>query len=176
MRENLQQQIVLNSFLQSHLTGLDIEKDKHLFVWDSESFFEDVFLYFDGDVELNFSGVEFGKDYLNLKFYCFTQEEELTDIYVKNLSINGRIAIKRKYIGSVSNCEYDYMRINICGTNDIAYDDFSIIELTLEVLTKGYEPEESCKLYIICNTDLQIFAIKLGPEKELLRFKNEEKE
>lgn len=131
--EVLKREIVLNSFLQSHLKGLDEEKDKHLFVYDSETLFDDIPLYYDGDVNVNFCGVEFSKDCLTLKFYCFTMEEENTDIYIKNLKVNGQTMVNRKFMGSVNNCEYDYIYSYVRGTPGVAYADFSMIELELEV-------------------------------------------
>ena len=173
MDEALQQKIAHISYLQSQLKGLDVEKDKRLMVYEEGTPLEDVLLYYDGIVEINLCGVEFYDEFMRIKFYSFTTEDEKTTFYIKELNANGSTLVKYRCIGEVSDCEYEYMYIDVYGTEEVSYQEFSVIDLKIQVVINTGEADVSQKLKLICNTGMKIFAVKIGPYIEPLRCREE---
>lgn len=134
-----------------------------IFQKSSRTTFKEICICSDGDLKVSFCGIEFYEDFLRLKFYCFLMMDDVTDIYVQNLKVNGKTHLKLRTIARISNCEYEHVNIDIYDVKDIAFENFSDIELELVEISEGYyDLRWLQKLQITCDTRQKTYTLNIN--------------
>lgn len=131
MSSALQTDHILYALFKKHLIENNVTKYEELNVYSSNSTFEDVFLYDNIDLVINFSGLEFHKDWLRLKFYVFNNTDYKTNIYVRGLTINEKLITRIKSLGKLNGCGFDYFYVDIYGNQDLDFKKIYMIDFEL---------------------------------------------
>ena len=89
--------------------------------------FEDVDIYNEEDVIVQFCGVEFYSSYVELSLWCDSSRDETTNFFIKSLLVNGNSIMHLDFVGAIDEWDSGYLEIDIYGDEDFDYDEIKLI-------------------------------------------------
>lgn len=107
---------------------------------DEDEEFEDITIYDDDDVQVDFCGVEFDafSEELTLSIWCRNYLEEKRKFWISEITVNGNSHATWKLIGEVED-DSDYCDYILSEVDGVDYEDIETIEFQIEVDDEGNE-------------------------------------
>ena len=101
---------------------------------DEDEEFEDITIYDDDDVLIDFCGVEFDafSEELTLSIWCRNYLEEKRRFWISKITVNGNSHATWKLIGEVED-DSDYCDYTLSEVDGLDYEDIETIEFQIEV-------------------------------------------
>lgn len=126
---------------------------------DAEEF-EDITFFDNGDIRIDFCGVEFDsdEDTVKLKFWIDSNSDQDFNIYAKDLTINGELHEIFSSIAEISSYDSDFYYLDISDVEDIEYFDIDSIHFSLEIDDEDNEALFETDFFkITCDTICETF-------------------
>ena len=143
---------VHNDFINHNETSDDVEDDDD---------FDDVVVYEDDDFRVEFCGLEFAEDSIEMRFWIDNSVDERVHVFLKNVTVNGMLHNVIQTLGVVNGRGYDFY---YCKISDISVADFSdISSIQFWVSTNSTPPDryDIPSVYITCNTNEQTYDVEI---------------
>ena len=135
-------------------------EDSEKTVYEADDVFDDVTIYSDDDVIVDFCGLEFNGDSISLSIWCDSSRDEDTEFYVKSLRVNGQTIMRFHCFETLSAYGSEYSDIEIEENEDFDYDDIHSIELIIEVDNENSEALGDTQVVRIeCDTDEETYSV-----------------
>ena len=126
---------------------------------DEDEEFEDITIYDDDDVLIDFCGVEFDafSEELTLSIWCRNYLEEKRRFWISKITVNGNSHATWKLIGEVED-DSDYCDYTLSEVDGLDYEDIETIEFQIEVDDEGNEAIGTSKTVLLkVDTDEETF-------------------
>ena len=122
---------LLRQFLQGQFNSDDSEEDES---FDDEEEFQDITIYDDDHVVVDFCGVEFDafSEELTLSIWCQNLLEENRRFWISKITVNGKQHATWKLIGEEED-DSSYCDYTVSEVDGIDYEDIEVIEFQIEV-------------------------------------------
>lgn len=127
---------------------------------EDEEEFEDITFFDNGDIRIDFCGVEFDSDddTVKLKFWIDSNSDQDFNIYAKDLTINGELHETFSSIAEISSYDSDFYYLDISDVEDIEYFDIDSIHFSVEIDDEDNEALfETDFIKITCDTICETF-------------------
>lgn len=127
---------------------------------EDEEEFEDITFFDNGDIRIDFCGVEFDSDddTVKLKFWIDSNSDQDFNIYAKDLTINGELHETFSSIAEISSYDSDFYYLEITDVDDVEYFDIDSIHFCVEIDDEDNEALfETDFIKITCDTICETF-------------------
>lgn len=102
---------------------------------EGEEDFEDITIYEENDVQVDFCGVEFDEDNekITLSIWCDSSCDEGRNFWIDDVEVNGISHGSIEKLGYLDEYESEYFEFDIEDVDDVDYEDIRAIEFIVEV-------------------------------------------
>lgn len=151
-------------YIDSHVNGVSVNVHNDLLDntdTDEDEDLEDVVIYKDKNIQVEFCGLEFVEDAIELRFWINNNNDERVHVFLNNVTINGMLQNVIQTLGVVCGRGFDYY---YCTIRDISVANFSdISRIHFCVSTSNTPPDYSGipSVDITCNTKRKTFGVEV---------------
>ena len=140
----------------------NLKNDEEEFTYNADDEFDDISIFNEEDIIVEFCGIEFYSSFLTMKLWCNLYKEEETKLFIKSLKVNGNSIRSWEYIGGISDWESEFMDIDIQGDETISYENITKIELVVEVDDENNKGlGDTQKVIIYCDTMKEAYSVEI---------------
>lgn len=161
--ETMHIHIECNPITESYEVIISNSEQKNYEEYDEEyNDYDDKRIYQDDDVIVDFCGVDFYSDHLELSIWLDNSRDEKTKLFIESLIVNGISIKKWDLVQEADDWECEFSEICIYGADDIDYDDIKTIEFTLEVNDEENQALGSTKtVNIKCDVSDERYSVRV---------------
>lgn len=130
---------------------------------DQDEEFEDITIYDDNDVQVDFCGIEFNDlmEQITLNIWCDNSSDEEKNFWIDDVKVNGISHCSIEKLGELEECDSDYFEFVIEEVDDIDYDEIRTIEFIVEVDDEfNDELGRTEQVFLAVNPEQEKFNVK----------------
>ncbi len=117
--------------------------------------FEDITIYDDEDITIDFCGLKFdaNEKTLIISIWISNSSNEIRNFWAKNVNVNGVIYESIDNLGSLESCDSDYLNEKVLNVNGVEYEEIIPVDFSVEIDDEDdMELDNSRRVFVMCNT------------------------